>query len=214
MNKISTVTQLIVLIVFALTVSLWRLEDMAVLMMILVSLLIYQKNHHFFRLIKRLRWFFIVMFLIFLLNTPGEHIVSWSFTIKPTFEGLQAGMRQVLNISLMLAILSLILAKNTVQQLISGLYCLMEPLEVVGIDIKRFSARLWLTLHYVDLQHAETTKTTPLTKGLAERLDDIFTEGEVSNIEVALQKNRFTWLDFVVILILFIFLVFIWVQGF
>ncbi len=215
MFKISTLTQFVALIIFALTLSLWRLNSMLVLMAMFLLLLIYQKNYHFFRLIKRLRWVFIVMFLIFLLNTPGEHIVSWPYSVKPTYEGLHAGIKQVLSITLMLATLSLILAKNTTQQLISGLYFLLKPLSLIGVDIKRFAARLWLTLHYVELQQAEKTKTTLLTKGLVERLETVFSGDSVQHVEVKLEKNTLTWLDYAVILMMFVFLVIaIVTQGF
>lgn len=215
MLKINTLTQFIALIILALTLSLWELSSMLVLVVVLVSLLIYQKNKHFFHMIKRLKWFFIAMLCVFLFNTPGEHMVSWSYSIKPTFEGLHAGLRQAVSVMLMLAALSLILAKNTVQQLISGLYHLLSPLSLAGVNVQRFAARLWLTLHYVELQEIETPKTPLLTQGLSERLNNAFADNQAQYVDVSLEKNVLAWPDYIAFLLMLVFLAIVFVdRGF
>jgi hypothetical protein len=98
-----------------------------------------------------------VMVLIIAFNTPGQHVTAWPFSISsdyisPTYEGIKAGFTQMLRILLMLASLSLIMAINTRQQLISGFYFIFLPLQYFGLKVERFAARLWLTLHYVELQ--------------------------------------------------------------
>ncbi len=199
MYKIATATQLVVLIIFAILLNALSLVNMLILALGLVSLLIYKKNSHFFRLIRKLKWFFFVMFLIFLLNTPGEHIVTEFNGVKPTFEGLYAGVAQVLRIVLMLAALSLLLTYNTTQQLVSGLYFLLAPMSRIGVDAKRFAARLWLTLHYVDQQPAGKARKGSITKHLGQHLDDAFTNQDEQLVDVILERTRLTWVDAVVI---------------
>ncbi|MEE9332274.1 MAG: CbiQ family ECF transporter T component [Methylophilaceae bacterium] len=211
MVKINTKTQFILFFIFALTLNMWGLNAMLVLVFLL--LLLNFKNSHFYRLMKRLKWFYLVMFLIFLFNTPGEHIANWPFVFKPTYEGLERGLIQVLRIVLMLAIVSVMLLKNSKQQLISGLYFLMEPLSYIGLDVKRFAARLWLTLHYVEAQQqVETTKLNSLTKGLAEHLNNAFASNEDSDINVTLEHVEQSWLDYTVICIALIILIIVFIK--
>jgi len=205
MPKVNTITQLILFFIFALTLNLWYLNALFILMFILLMVLIYLKNEHFYRLMSRLKWFYLVMFLIFLFNTPGEHIPRWPFGLKPTYEGLQSGSEQVLRITLMLAALSLVLIQNTKQQLISGLYFLLKPLSRIGIDVQRFAARLWLTLHYVEL-HQSNKENKPLTGGLAQSLSDMFEDAEDDDVEINLENPVQTWVDYSVISITLVIL--------
>jgi energy-coupling factor transporter transmembrane protein EcfT len=198
---ICTTTQLILLFIFALILNSLTLGMMLLIMLVLLILLVYQENKQFYRLMKRLKWFFLVMFAIFLFNTPGEHITTWSFNLNPTYEGLEIGLNQIMRISLVLALLSIVLTKNTKQQLISGLYYLMLPLSFFGLDTQRFSARLWLTLHYVELDQMDTKKVTQ-SNNLAERLDKVFTENAFDDDTafITLESPIFTWVDYSVIL--------------
>lgn len=198
-------TQLLVLVIFALSVNLFNLMSMVIFIGAFLLLFVYQKNSHFLRLMKRLKWFYLVMFLIFIFNTPGEHMVSGSYGVNPTFEGLQLGLQQVLRITLMLAALSLMLTRNTIQQLISGLYFLLSPLSTIGIDVKRFAARLLLTLHYVEVQQA-LAQDKLLIKGLGERLNDAFKSDEMKQVEVTLERATLTWLDYTVTVIMLVIL--------
>lgn len=142
------------------------------------------------------------MFLIFLFNTPGEHIVSWSYRIKPTYEGLEAGITQLSRIVLMLAALSMVLKHNTMQQMISGLYGLLKPLAVLGVNVERFAARLCLTMHYLEQEKPNNAKPTSMTKGLAARLEDAFIHDENEQFDITLTYTRMTWLDYLVMIAL------------
>jgi Cobalt transport protein len=115
-------------------------------------MLICTNNKVFLRSMLRFKWFFVVMLFIFAFNTPGQHLAKWPFDFSPTYEGMIAGLTQMLRMLLMLAGISIILACNTRQQLISGFYFIFSPLDYFGLKVERFAARLWLTLHYVELQ--------------------------------------------------------------
>lgn len=143
------------------------------------------------------------------LNTPGEHLFVWH-GIKPTYEGLEAGLTQVLRVTLMLAALSLILVNNTKQELISGLYFLLKPLSVIGLNIKRFAVRLSLTLHYVEVQENKTIKTTV---NIRDRLKQAFTDDDIALIDVTLDQPSLKWLDFVVIFTVMVTLIAYLVRG-
>jgi energy-coupling factor transport system permease protein len=135
-----------------------------------------------------------------LFNTPGEHIMHWPFDfIHPSYEGFSLGITQVLRITSVLGILSIILEKNTNQQLISGLYSLIKPLSYVGLDARRFAARLWLTLYYVELRN-ENNQEIPMPKHLADSLEQVLSEEENDNVVIELEHLKLTRIDYVVLL--------------
>jgi len=204
--QLSTSTQLILLLGLAMTLNFWRLTSLILIMLAIFALLFYQKNKHFYRLMKRLKWFYIIMFLILLFNTPGEHIPHWPFAFKPSYEGLSNGLSQVLRIASILGVLSIILIKNTNQQFISGLYCLIKPLSFIGVNTRRFSARLWLTLHYVELRD-ENSQDITLPKDLAANLDQVLSDNDYDLIQIELEHTTLAWADYVALLFMVIVLV-------
>ena len=161
--NLNIITQLLIFFVIAISVNFLQLNLIIGLFAVLLVLLVFTKNNKFLRIVQRFKWFFLVMILITAFNTPGQHVTIWPFTtyfnhISPTYEGIKIGLTQMLRILLMLAGLSLIMANNTRQQLISGLYFIFFPLQYFGLKVERFAARLWLTLYYVELQDGAKEK--------------------------------------------------------
>lgn len=148
----NVVTQLTALLFIAMVLPLAGMEVLTVLLGGFVWIIVVCKERNFFRLVKRLKWFFLVMWLIYVFNTPGEHWSWWSFSVAPTYEGLQAANMQMLRILVMLSALAIMLAGNDKETLISGFCALLKPLQWLGLDTERFAARLWLTMHYVETQ--------------------------------------------------------------
>jgi len=194
MPRINIITQLLAFFIFAIALNVSNLKILFFTAIFLFIVLVLAKNLQFYRLTKRLKWFYLVMFSIFAFNTPGEHVSGWAFSISPTYEGVWAGLTQMLRIAVMLAALSLILAINTKQQLISGFYFLFSPLKYVGLDTQRFAARLWLTLHYVEMQ-----QEAPNINNLKQKFSAIFAETQQESVTITLEKPTFIWLDFALI---------------
>ncbi len=179
--------------------------------MLLLAALIKIKAYHFFRVIKRLKWFFLVMLIIFALNTPGEHIQGWPFVLNPTYEGLQAALTQVFRIMTLLAILSLIMTFNTKQQLMSAFYWMVLPLKYFGLEVERFAARLWLTLHYV-----ESNQRLNIGDGLLARLKQLShtsTIEQEADVSIELKIPHFTVVDMLIILMLIAFITYVSLKA-
>ena len=147
---INTITQLSGFLVFAVLMNRFSLTHMVTIFIMLMLALVVIKATHFLRILKRMKWFFLVMLLIFAFNTPGQHIHGWDYLFSPTYEGLASGLLQVFRMLTLLAALSLIMTINTKPQLISGFYFMLLPLQSLGLEIERFAVRLWLTLEYVE----------------------------------------------------------------
>ena len=95
MPKMHIVTQLCGFFVFAIMANQLNLTQLALIVIVLLAVLLKIKSHQFLRTIKRMKWFFVVMLLIFAFNTPGEHIKGWAFMFSPTYEGIQIGRAHV-----------------------------------------------------------------------------------------------------------------------
>ncbi len=203
--KINIVTQLLIFVTLAISINFLQLNVLVGLLIFLLILLMATKNVGFKYAVARFKWFFLVMLLIFVFSTPGEYVVQWPFSanpnfIGPTYEGIAAGATQVLRILLMLAALSLILASNTRQQLISGLYFIFSPLQYLGLKVERFAARLWLTLHYVELQKGEKNK-----QSFVEQLKNmtlLAPNDADEQVSVTLIAPSFSWLDYLLLALL------------
>lgn len=202
MPSINIITQLLAFFVFAIALNVFNLKALLIAFILLLLALMSVKNNQFYRLTKRLKWIYLVMFLIFAVNTPGEYVANWPLSVGPTYEGVREGFAQLLRISLTLGALSLILANNNnKQRLISGLYFLLSPLKILGLDVERFAARLWLTLHYVELQQT-TPKNSNFINRLGEHLNAIFNENVHEEVTITLEKPNFTLLDFGLIILM------------
>jgi energy-coupling factor transporter transmembrane protein EcfT len=207
MFKINIIVQLLSFFILAIIVNQLNLKTLSIILSIFTVFVIFTKTHQFLRAVKRFKWFFLVMIVIFSFNTPGEHLAQWPFSLSPTYEGITAGFTQTLRVVVMLAALSLILTFNTRQQLISGFYFLFSPLKYLGLEVERFAARLWLTLHYVELQRDKN-----ISQDLIGRLKDMTSlksNQENDDVEVTFKQPQFKLLDYVAIgfLILLTFMV-------
>lgn len=200
MLKINIITQLLIFFAMAFSINLLKLNLLIGIFIFLIAILIFTKNKVFLRSILRFNWFFLVMLFIFAFNTPGQHLAKWPFDFSPTYEGIITGLTQMLRIMLMLAGISIILACNTRQQLISGFYFIFWPLKYFGLKVERFAARLWLTLHYVELQ-SETKNSQDFMRQL-KNMAALKPNQDNEDISVTLTVLKFNVVDYALLAIL------------
>ena len=200
MFKPNTFTQLLAFFFIAIIVNILILKHIYIVLLMLLVIIVLNNFHHFLRSVRRFKWFFLVMIIIFAFNTPGEHIKGWPFEVSPTYEGLIAGLTQLLRILVILAGLSLLLTLNTRQQLISGLYFLFLPLKYLGLQVERFAARLWLTLHYVERQNEQHA-----IKDVMVALKNITTVDDThENISITVETPIFKLVDYSILLLMIV----------
>lgn len=204
MIKINIMTQLLGFFALAIIVNHLNISALLFLFAVLFAAIQFSHQSQFLRAIKRFKWFFLVMMAIFAFNTPGEHIVAWPFTISPSYEGLIAGLMQTLRVCVMLAAISLIIAANTRQQLISGFYFIFLPFKYFGLEVERFAARLWLTLHYVELQRNNNTSQDFI--GRLKEMTNLQSKPIDEGVSIQFKMPQFGLIDYVVITLLFAFI--------
>jgi len=95
-----------------------------------------------------LKFFFIITFLLYVFNTPGEYVFLWPY-LSPSYEGLLLGSTQIMRLINSVAIITMMISLMTYQTLIETFYLIFKPLKRFGIDAKRFAVRLYLTMEYV-----------------------------------------------------------------
>ena len=100
------------------------------------------------KLIFRLKFFLIITFLLYVLNTPGEYVVLWPY-LSPSYEGLSLGSTQIMRLINSVAIITMMISLMSYQTLIETFYLIFKPFKRLGIDAKRFAVRLYLTMEYV-----------------------------------------------------------------
>lgn len=146
----------------------------------------------FLRVVKRTKWLFISILIIYAFSTPGEYIQGFSTGFAPTYEGLNLGFLQVAKLLIALAALNILFATSTIENLMAGLYTLLSPLQLLGFNVERFTARLMLTLDYVeDLLVKNNYKFN------FHQLDDIYTtpEDTCTEKEIVLVLPPFKLMD-------------------
>jgi energy-coupling factor transporter transmembrane protein EcfT len=154
------------------------------------------------RMLVRSRWLMLTLLLIFSFTTPGEYVRGWSSGIAPTYEGIGMGLLQAGRLTVMLAGLALLLGSTGREALMSGIYLLMQPLQVLGISPARFAVRLWLTLHYVE-QAPEKTRRFKWSMLNGVGVDD---HAELP-MRLVLTMPALTWIDGLVLAVAGAFLI-------
>lgn len=106
----------------------------------------------FLKMLKRVKWLVMFMMLVYAYSIPGEYLSFWLVETRPTYEGLMMGVTQGVKIVTMLAGLAILLGSSPQSVLIGGIYQATLPMRWLGFNVNQFTARLWLTLHYVETQ--------------------------------------------------------------
>lgn len=102
----------------------------------------------FARLIARSRWLLLSLIVIFGLGTPGEPLVPQFGAFSPTTAGVAEGALHAWRLTFIMASLTLLVTSMATEELLVGLYVLLLPLNVLGLEAERVATRLWLTLRY------------------------------------------------------------------
>jgi energy-coupling factor transport system permease protein len=147
---------------------------------------------HFSQLIKRMRWLFVSLLLVYGYATPGEYLAFLPLNVAPSYEGLHLGLMQIDKLLIAVASLSALFASASKSQLMAGLWTLLSPLRLVGLNVERFTVRMLLTLHYV-----EQIAVQPKLKLDFSQLDKLALAPDEpgATLPLILAQPAFTWFD-------------------
>lgn len=144
--------------------------------------------HGFARILKRTRWLFFSLLMVYGFAAPGEPLLPQIGAASPSVEGLREGALQAWRLLCLFAGLAWLLASTPRAALISGLYQMLHP--VVGGHAERIAVRIALTLHYAEQ-----------TVGAGNWKKTISTAANVPDAPstVSLRIEPFSWRDGVVL---------------
>ncbi len=153
----------------------------------------------FLRVVRRMKWLFISIFVIYAFGTPGEYIQHIPASAAPTVEGCILGGGQIAKLLIALATLNILFATSSREQLMIGLHLLLSPLNLLGLNTNRFIARLLLTLDYVEELAAKE-------KFKFDQLDNMLSTTELLNKDrvIVLENIPFKWSDILVVMVLLV----------
>lgn len=169
---------LLILLAVAIQFMGWRL--LAAVGVILVAMAMYLHVVLLRKLLYRSRWLLFTLLAIYAFTTPGEFLHGWDGAIAPTYEGITQGLLQAGRLAAMLAGLALLLGTTPRDALMGGIFWLLQPLRLCGVPAERFTARLWLTLHYAE--QASVRDKLPFWR----RFDRAAEDNGVAGVEVVL----------------------------
>jgi len=144
--------RIVTLVVFAAVLARGGLPTLLVAALLLVVLYGTLRVVHFqtlWRMVKRMRWLFVSLAIIYLWFTPGEPLLAALGPASPSVQGLQAGALRIGLLIALVAAVNLLLQSTGREQLLVGLYWLARPLEWAGLSRERLAVRMVLVLETV-----------------------------------------------------------------
>ncbi len=100
-------------------------------------------------MLKRMRWLFLSIFIIYTWFTPGQPIFKNWINTAPTYEGIVTGFLRASSLTAIVLAVGVLVRTLSRDQLLSGILWLLNPLERIGLPYERLAVRLALTLEYV-----------------------------------------------------------------
>lgn len=122
----------------------------------------------FLRYLRRTRWLLLTLLLIYAYTLPGDNIPALLGSFSPSVQGIQYGVLRLVRLIMLLAALSILMVRTPRNSLLLGLFRILSPLQLLGVDAERIAVRLWLTLHY-----AEATLADTRTLNMKQRLETL-----------------------------------------
>lgn len=150
MNCLHPASLILIWLAFAFCVPWLRPVELSAIVFLFSLPLLLRHSTQYLKLLRRSRWLLISLVLVYAFVTPGVAAISVLGAYSPSREGLLSGGIQALRLISLLAALALLMAKTSRDRILAGLYFLLRPLALIGVDVDRVAARIWLTLHYAE----------------------------------------------------------------
>ncbi|MDT8384103.1 MAG: hypothetical protein RRB22_06780 [Gammaproteobacteria bacterium] len=104
-------------------------------------------------MLKRLRWLFLSIFVIYLFFTPG--VLLWPELVwGPTREGVLLGLSRIAVLVLLVAAVNVLLTSTGQDEFLGAIHWCLRPLSWIGVSHERLAVRISLTLESVSAVRA------------------------------------------------------------
>lgn len=187
MNCLHPASLILIWLAFAFCVPWLQPAELSVIVILFSLPLLLKHSDQYLKLLRRSRWLLISLFLVYAFVTPGVAVLG---AYGPSQEGLLSGGIQALRLLALLATLALLLATTSRDRILAGLYFLLRPFGLIGVDVDRVSARIWLTLHYAEQSGSRNSSEW------RERWQSAMYGSGDEMTGIKLEIDRLTWLDY------------------
>ena len=167
MHPVIRIISFLILAGFVAFGGLYELALGFVIVLCIVLLKRFQSIELTVRILKRMRWLFLSILIVYLWFTPGEPIIPITSGYIPTIEGLKTGILRVLSLVLIIFAVNYFISSIARNRLVEAIVWLLHPLNQIGFDSRQLALRIALTLELIprvqqivlDLkQHYQDTK--------------------------------------------------------
>ncbi len=117
-------------------------------------------------MLRRMRWLFLSLVVIYFWFTPGEPLLLSSPALSPwlpTLEGIEEGTIRILSLIALVLAVNLLLQTTSREQLLSAIHWLARPLWLLGVSHDRLAVRMALVLDAVPKVQALSTQAVTST---------------------------------------------------
>lgn len=106
------------------------------------------------RIIKRMKWFFLSILIVYLWFTPGEPLMKIDLPGVPTLEGVRTGLLRIMSLVLIIFAVNYFVAAIARTKLVEAIIWLLYPFKWIGIDSRIIALRIALVLELIPkVQH-------------------------------------------------------------
>lgn len=184
---------ILIWLAFAFCIPWLHPAELAVIVFLFSLPLLLRHSAQYLKLLRRSRWLLISLILVYAFVTPGAAAIAVLGPYSPSREGLLSGGLQALRLIALLATLALLLATTSRERILAGLYFLLRPFALIGMDIDRVAARIWLTLYYAEKAEQSGPRGTGEWR---ERLHAALHGSGHEMTSIELEIGRLSWLDY------------------
>jgi len=101
------------------------------------------------RIIRRMKWLFLSILVIYFWFTPGDPIIGKSLSYMPTIQGVHMGILRVLSLILIIFALNYFVSAIARNRLVEAIIWLLNPLSRIGFDCRALAIRVALVLELI-----------------------------------------------------------------
>lgn len=101
------------------------------------------------RIIRRMKWFFLSILIVYLWFTPGSPFMGIDVTGMPTEEGLKTGALRVLSLALIIFAVNYFVTTIARIKLVEAIIWLLYPMRWAGIDNRTIALRIAMVLEFL-----------------------------------------------------------------
>lgn len=169
------------------------------------------------RLMRRMRWFWLSIILLYTLMTPGGGQSIMLGALELSLGGFLLGLERCLALLTVLLYFALLIHTTPATQLQGALYWLLQPLRRLGLPANRLSIRIALTLQKIhELQSHWSSSSGPkitlaswrdIPERIAALIHEVFTQAETvpAHTELTLEATApgyWQWLMLIILIML------------